>query len=82
MRVFNIHCAKTHLSRLVDEAAQGFAFFVAKAGKPMVKVTPVEKEHSPATARLGIMEGQISVPDDFDQMGVPEVVEIFEGKSS
>ncbi|NEH40225.1 type II toxin-antitoxin system Phd/YefM family antitoxin, partial [Rhizobium ruizarguesonis] len=42
MQTVNIHEAKTHLSRLVDKAAKGESFIIAKAGKPMVKVTPLE----------------------------------------
>jgi prevent-host-death family protein len=40
--IVNIHEAKTHLSRLIDCAAKGEPFIIAKAGKPMVKVVPLE----------------------------------------
>jgi prevent-host-death family protein len=42
MRTVNMHDAKTHLSRLVEEAAKGEPFIIAKAGKPMVRVTPLD----------------------------------------
>ncbi len=44
MRTVNIHEAKTHLSRLVEAAAKGEAFIIAKAGKPLVKVVPIEEQ--------------------------------------
>ena len=52
----NIHEAKTHLSRLVDQAAQGREFVIAKAGKPMVRVIPLQAP--PATRTLGFLAGQ------------------------
>lgn len=75
MQTFNIHDAKTHLSRLVEQAANGEPFVIAKAGKPMVKVVPLS---TPKTGRrLGFMSGQIAVPDDFDQMGKAEIEQLF-----
>ena len=47
METINIHEAKTHLSRLVEKAAKGEPFIIAKAGKPMVKVVPLEDEKPP-----------------------------------
>lgn len=78
MLTVNIHDAKTQLSRLVEQAAQGEAFIIAKAGKPMVKVIPLDK--AKAANRLGFMAGEFSVPEDFDQMGSGEIVGMFEGK--
>ena len=55
----NIHEAKTHLSRLVDQAAQGREFVIAKAGKPMVRVIPLQALQAlPATRTLGFLVGQ------------------------
>ncbi|MFP3910898.1 MAG: type II toxin-antitoxin system Phd/YefM family antitoxin [Desulfobacteraceae bacterium] len=82
MQTVNIHEAKTHLSRLVDGAAKGKAFIIAKAGKPMVKVLPVSDGEPDATQKLGFMAGEIVVPDDFDSLGSKEIVKLFEGKSS
>jgi len=79
MLTINIHDAKTHLSRLVDQAAQGEAFVIAKAGRPMVKVVPLEGNEAGSARRLGFMAGEISVPDDFDRMGGEEVAHLFEG---
>lgn len=82
MQTINIHEAKTHLSRLIEEAARGNPFIIAKAGKPMVKVIPLNAEEEPKIMRLGFMSGEITVPDDFDTMGAVHLVELFEGKSS
>lgn len=62
METVNIHKAKTHLSRLVDRAAKGEAFIIAKAGKPMVKVVPVDEPEQKAKKRIGFLAGQITVP--------------------
>jgi prevent-host-death family protein len=79
MRTVNIHEAKTHLSRLVDLAAKGEPFVIAKAGKPMVKVVAVETPSKASARRLGFLEGQYTIPDDFDRMGEDEIVRLFEG---
>ena len=77
MQTVNIHEAKTHLSRLVDQAANGEPFVIAKAGKPLVKVVPLNAPDAGQAKRLGFMEGQIAVPDDFDRMGQAEIEKLF-----
>ena len=77
MKTVNIHAAKTQLSRLVEEAAQGEPFVIAKAGKPMVKVIALGTTAGSKVKRLGFMSGQVSVPDDFDRMGEDEIERIF-----
>jgi prevent-host-death family protein len=79
MKTVNIHEAKTHLSKLVEEASRGEPFVIAKAGKPVVKVTALGAPTGSQVRRLGFMAGQISVPDDFDQMGREEIERIFAG---
>lgn len=79
MRTVNIHEAKTHLSRLVEKAAQGEAFIIAKAGKPLVKVQPLSGAEQHATTRLGFLAGEITVPDDFDTMGQDVIEQLFTG---
>lgn len=78
MRTYNIHDAKTQLSRLVEQAAKGEPFVIAKAGKPMVKVIALDAPEFAQIRRFGFMAGQIRVPDDFDQMGETEIVQLFE----
>lgn len=80
MRTVNIHEAKTHLSRLIEQAAQGESFIIAKAGKPMVKVTRIDAPPVSERKRFGFLKGQIAVPDDFDTMGLPEIESLFGGK--
>jgi prevent-host-death family protein len=77
MKTVNIHEAKTHLSRLVERAAEGESFVIAKAGKPMVKVTALGVPSARRSKRLGFLEGRIRVPDDFDRMGAREIEELF-----
>ena len=79
MKTINIHEAKTQLSKLVEEAAKGEPFVIAKAGKPMVKVTALGAPVGTEIKRLGFMTGQISVPDDFDRMGAEEIERMFTG---
>ena len=82
MLTINIHDAKTQLSKLVELAAQGESFIIAKAGKPMVKVVPLGKVEVGTATRLGFMAGEFSVPDDFDQMGSGEVESQFTGRKA
>ena len=80
MRVVNIHEAKTHLSRLVEQAAEGEAFVIAKAGKPMVRVVPLETADGDGPPRrFGFLRGQLKVPADFDRMGEGEITKMFGG---
>ncbi|MTE01764.1 type II toxin-antitoxin system prevent-host-death family antitoxin [Paracoccus sp. YIM 132242] len=76
MKTVNIHEAKTHLSRLVEDAARGEPFVIARAGKPLVKVTMIEGE---TPRRLGFLAGQADIPDYFDDMGTEEIRALFEG---
>ena len=82
MRTVNIHEAKTHLSRLVDAAAKGEPFIIAKAGKPQVKVVPLGTPEAGQVKRLGFMAGQIAVPDDFDEIGSSAIEALFAGHSA
>jgi prevent-host-death family protein len=77
MHTVSISDAKKHLSRLVDRAAKGEPFIIAKAGKPLVKVVPLDAPPAREKERFDIMAGQISVPDDFDTMFEEEIEKIF-----
>ncbi len=79
MHTVNIHEAKTHLSRLVEQAAQGEPFIIARAGKPLVKVTRLDTPVAGQVRRIGFLAGQIAVPDDFDRMGGEEIEQWFAG---
>ena len=75
MTTVNIHEAKTRFSRLVDAAAAGETIIIAKAGTPVAKLSRLDAE--PAPSRLGFLEGESLVPDDFDTMGADEIAELF-----
>ena len=77
MKTVNIHQAKTHLSRLVDEASKGKPFIIAKAGKPIVKVVALDAPTGRQLRRLGFLKGEFRIPDDFDQMGQAEIEKLF-----
>ncbi|MBI5482157.1 MAG: type II toxin-antitoxin system Phd/YefM family antitoxin [Deltaproteobacteria bacterium] len=78
MKAVNIQQAKTHLSRLVEEAVAGEDIVIAKAGRPRVRLVPCEPERTPRA--LGGWEGQLVIAEDFDD--TPEdVVRLFEGRT-
>jgi len=77
VQILEIHEARRQLSKLVDQAAKGEPFIIAKAGKPLVKVAAIDAPTSTRVRRLGFMAGQITVPDDFDNMGRLEIERVF-----
>ena len=79
VKTINIHEAKTHLSRLIDQAVKGDPFVIAKAGKPLVKVMALNTPEAGQIKRLGFLAGQITVPDDYDRMGADEIEKLFGG---
>ncbi len=80
MQTVNIHEAKTHLSRLIEQAIKGEPFVIAKAGKPLVKVTALDAPDGGKPRRLGFLAGEISIPEDFDSMGSKEIEGLFGGE--
>ncbi|MDR2013633.1 MAG: type II toxin-antitoxin system prevent-host-death family antitoxin [Rhodanobacter sp.] len=79
MQTVNIHQAKTHLSKLVDQAAKGKPFVIAKAGKPLVKIVALNVSLKPE--RLGFLaDAGFCVPDDFDTLGRDEIIRQFHGE--
>lgn len=75
--VVNIHEAKTHFSRIVDEAAAGREVIIAKSGRPVARLVPIEPQRH--TKKLGGLSGRFSVPDDFDAPLDAEVLASFKG---
>ncbi|KER69511.1 type II toxin-antitoxin system Phd/YefM family antitoxin [Burkholderia aenigmatica] len=72
--------AKTNLPQLVDKAVDtGEPFVIAKAGKPLVRVVPIDMPKPVSPSRIGFMKGQIRVPGDFDSMGRDTISKLFEG---
>ncbi len=78
MTVINIHHAKTHLSRLVEEAAAGKELVIGKAGKPLAKLVPL-KPLKPVR-KPGFLKGKIRVSGDFDKPLPEDVAAAFEGR--
>ncbi len=79
MRSFNIQHAKTHLSRLLEDAARGEEIIIAKAGRPYVRLVPYVGDDTPR--KLGGMQGQLWVSPDFDRTP-DEIVDLFEGRGT
>ena len=82
MQTVNIHEAKTQLSRLIALAGQGEPFIIAKAGKPLVKVTAISAANGTQRRRLGFMKGSMTIPEDFDQMGSDHMAALFAGDAT
>lgn len=78
MPTFNLHAAKTQLSRLVEEAASGKEIIIAKAGKPMAKLVPLGPTFGKRT--LGCLAGRGNVPEDFDAPLPDDLLDAFEGR--
>lgn len=76
--VVNVHEAKTHLSRLLEEVAAGAEVVIAKAGKPVARLVPIKPVTRPKS--LGLLRGRITVPDDFNAPLSPDVLAEFEGR--
>jgi prevent-host-death family protein len=73
---YNVHEAKTHLSRLLHLVASGNEVVIAKAGVPVARLVPIVM---PGEARpLGTERGRWFVPDDFDAPLPPDVLDSFE----
>ena len=76
--VVNIHEAKTHPSRLVDDVAAGAEVVIAKSGKPVARLVPLEKR--PRRKTLGLLKGKLRVPDTFNAPLPDEVIVDFGGR--
>jgi prevent-host-death family protein len=75
--VVNIHEAKTHLSRIVEEVAAGKEVIIAKAGKPMARLVPMKQ--AVTKKHLGLLKGKIKIPPNFNKPLPETVVRLFEG---
>jgi prevent-host-death family protein len=78
MHTVNIHEAKTHLSRLVDNVAAGGEVVIAKSGKPLARLTGLEPAKK--TVRFGVLKGKVRIAKDFDAPLPDEVLAGFEGR--
>ncbi len=66
MAIVNMHEAKTHLSRLVERASQGEEIVIARAGRPVARLVPVEASQAPRIP--GAWKGRVWIADDFDEL--------------
>jgi prevent-host-death family protein len=79
VKIVNIHAAKTHLSRLIEEAAGGEEIVIAKAGKAVARLVPFGEKEA-GKRRLGLLAGKLKIPADFDAPLPPDVLDAFEGR--
>jgi prevent-host-death family protein len=77
MATVNIHEAKTHLSRLVEEVAAGAEIVISKNGVPRAKLVPLGE---PKRLKFGLLKGKLRYPDDFDAPLPDEVLALFDGR--
>ena len=77
MSTVNIHDAKTHLSRLLEDVANGEEVVIAKAGRPVARIVPFDRG---VKRKLGALDGQIKIPDDFDAPLPDRMLDAFEGR--
>jgi prevent-host-death family protein len=71
----NVHEAKTHFSKLLERVAIGEEVIIAKAGKPVAKLVPLD--HQPKKRILGSAKGEFVVPDDFNDPLPKEIEDLF-----
>jgi prevent-host-death family protein len=77
MQTVNIHEAKTHFSRFVDQAAAGEEILIARAGKPIARLVPLETD-SDKPRVLGQGKGRFSLPENFSQLHQDAIQRMFE----
>lgn len=78
MTTVNMHAAKTHLSRLIDEVAEGEEVVIAKAGRPVARLVPIGK--APGRRTLGTLKGRLKVPNEFDAPLPDDVLAAFDAR--
>ena len=78
MKQVNVHEAKTHLSRLLEEVETGEEIVVAKAGRPVAKLSPIRAKGR--RRKLGLLDGKFRIPDDFNAPLPDEILDAFAGR--
>ncbi len=79
MKTVNMHQAKTHLSRLVGEVERGEEVIIARAGRPVARLAPVEQHLQPRLP--GALKGKIWIAADFDDPLPPDILAAFYGEN-
>jgi prevent-host-death family protein len=77
-KIVNMHEAKTSLSKLVEEAESGEEIIIARAGKPVVRLVPIQPDKK---RRLGQWKGKVKMSADFDAPLSPDELIHWEGDS-
>jgi prevent-host-death family protein len=78
MKQVNVHEAKTHFSRLIDEVEAGAEVTIAKAGRPVARLSPIRGKGR--RRHLGILDGKFRIPDDFNAPLADDIPDAFEGR--
>jgi prevent-host-death family protein len=79
MATVDVQGAETQFSRLLDQVAAGEEFIIAKAGKPVARLSPLGDSHKPLVRVLGLLSGRAVIPVDFDTPLPDDVLAAFEG---
>jgi prevent-host-death family protein len=77
MRQINIHEAKTNLSRIAEEVSAGEEIIIAKAGKPKMRLMPIDSSQKKII--FGLLKGKIKISKDFDVPLPKELLDAFYG---
>ena len=80
METVNMHQAKSQLSRLVERVSAGEEIIIARAGRPVARLAPLEQSGKPRTP--GLLKGKIWISKDFDAPLPDELLDLFEGKAA
>ena len=78
MEIYNIHNAKTHLSKLIERVRKGEEITIGKAGKPVAKLVPIYRDSEPR--RGGQWQGRVKIAADFDELP-EEITAAFRGET-
>lgn len=78
MQSINVHEAKTHLSRYLEQVVQGEELIIARAGHPLARLVPYEQVSTPRILGLG----EARIPDDFDRMAADDIAAMFGGDAA
>jgi len=73
----SLYAAKTHLSELVEQAAQGREIIIAKSGKPKARLVPLAPTDTRRLRKPGGGKGKVWIAPDFDAPLPPEALKLF-----